>query len=173
MKKLIVLCAVLMTGANFAQSFEVKKDKLVSVQQKFIASQKQCRKMEAQMSNDPFLTDLNGQMEEGVASGQLSKEAATKVKEMIVLIVDMSEELCTQIDSAVALIDEEIKSENATSVFKVSDIEKGLMDTVERTVLNIIELSVAPNLPQEEQELLKVIGDVMQRVADKIAAEKA
>ena len=173
MKKFIVLGAVLLSGVVFAQDFKISKDKLISVQQKFIASQKQCRKMESQLNDDPFLTDLDGQMDEGVKAGELSQKAADRVKKMIGLIVDLSEDLCTQIDAAVIQIDKQMKSDDETSVFSLVDIEKGLMDTVESTVLELIELSKAPELPVEEQSLLRVIGDVMQRAADKIAEESA
>lgn len=172
MKKLILITAFLLSGLTYSQTFDVNKDNLKSVQEKFLSVQKDCRKMEAELAQDPFLKDLDAQMEEGVNSGELSQEVAGRVKTMVGLVVKLQEELCSHIDGAVSQIEKDMKSEEGVSAFSLVATEKAMFKSAESILHEIIELAVAPELSEEEQGLLKVIGDVMQRAADKIAQEQ-
>lgn len=173
MKNLTLVLAVMLSPYLGAQTIESSKDALVSVQQKFLGHQKECREMEDNIESDPFLTNLDADMEEGIKEGRITKEAGERVVKMITIFIGLSHNLCSQVDHAVELIDKKLKSDNNSSVFVVSEFESEIQKTTRTAIDEMLALAVAPHLEVKEQEMLSIIGQVMKRAVGHLLPVKS
>jgi hypothetical protein len=172
MKKIIAIISFIIMGSSFAQTFKMDKEKLSLAQEKLIKSQSECRQLEKELVNDPFILNLSDEMKRGVTRGEISKGAADRATKMIQLMIGMSKDICSHIDTNVELLKKELASEAPTSVFAIKDHSNKLLDIAEAAALEIIELSKAPELSVEDQELLKIIGDIMVRATTEISDQR-
>ncbi len=159
-------------GTSFAQTFKMDKDYLSLAQERLIKSQTECRQLEKELLNDPFIVNLSDEMKRGVTRGEISTGAADRATKMIQLMIGMSKDMCSHIDTTVELLQKELASDASTSVFTIKDHTNKLLDIAEAAALEIIELSKAPELSVEDQELLKIIGDIMVRATTQISDQR-
>ncbi|MCF8059548.1 MAG: hypothetical protein K9K67_09645 [Bacteriovoracaceae bacterium] len=172
MKKLMLVIMALLMGSISAQSFEMDKEKLSIAQEKLLQSQRECRQMEGELKTDPFILNLNDEMKEGVERGEISEAAGERAIKMIYLMIQMSKDICSQIDKTVDLVQKEMAASKPTNVFVIKEHTNKLLDIAEGAALEIIELSKAPELKSEEQELLQIIGEIMVRAAKQISHQR-
>lgn len=173
MKNLILVLAVLIPNFAQASTTEMSKDNLISVQEKFLGHQQECRMMELNLASDPFLTNLDAEMEEGVREGRVSKEAGERVLKMIDIFLGLSKSLCDQVDHAVVMIDKKLKSDEGASLFVVSEFETQIQSTTNAAIDEMLALAEVPHLNAKEQQILTVIGQVMKRAVVHLLPEKS
>lgn len=178
MKNLSLVLALLtsITTTSFAQNTQntqMSKENLISVQEKFLSHQQECRSIESNIENDPFLTNLDADVAEGVREGRVSKEAGERVVKMINTFIKLSHGLCRQVDHAVEMIEKKLKSDDANSSFIVSDFETQIQSTTQSAVAEMLALAEVPHLEESEQEMLMIIGQVMKRAVKHLLPEKA
>lgn len=170
MRKLSFLLALLLMGQAYSAtpSFEISKEKLGVVKSKLIEQQKACTEKEEELKNDPFLLNIESEMEKAISLGEISREAGTQVLKMIGLVVKTFEDVCDKNDEVIAKIEAEIKSEEATSAFDIKKIEDEKYEVVLKNLREIQALSVNENVSEADQELLQIIGGVMGRLIQKV-----
>jgi hypothetical protein len=175
MRKLTFLLALLFMGQAYTAtpSFEISKEKLGEVKTKLIEQQKACAEKEEELKNDPFLLNIESEMAMAIKIGEISKEAGDQVLAMINLVVKTFEDVCDKNDEVIAKVENEIKSDEATSVFDIKKLEDEKYEVVLKNLREIQELSVNENVSEADQELLQIIGGVMGRLIKKVEESRA
>lgn len=175
MRKLSFLLALLLMGQAYTAtpSFEISKEKLGEVKSQLIQQQKACAEQEEELKKDPFLLNIESEMATAIKIGEISKEAGDQVISMINLVVKTFEDVCDKNDEIIAKVENEIKSDEATSVFDIKKLEDEKYEVVLKNLREIQELSINKNVSEADQELLQIIGGVMGRLIKKVEESRA